>query len=263
MENHFLSNEEPLLFGHRGYSSLAPENTLAAFRILLERQIPGAELDVHRCKSGELVVTHDDNLERVTGFKGRVAHTDFSRIRSLDAGGWFSHEFKGEKIPLLDEVLELLGKKIYYDIELKHRGRQANGLEEEVLSHIRAHNIENLSLVSSFNPWCVRRVNRLAPEIPTAVIYSASKKLPFFLRHGEARFITNARFLKPNYKIIRPWTILLQKKVFKGEVLPWIVNDPLIAGKFLKSGARGIISNDPGKMLSLEYYAGQQIIRRK
>ncbi len=254
MENHFLSNGQLLLFGHRGYSSLAPENTLAAFRILLEKQIPGAELDVHRCKSGELVVTHDDNLERVTGFKGRVAETDFSRIRSLDAGGWFSHEFKGEKIPLLDEVLELLGKNVYYDIELKHRCRAGNGLEEDVLSRILAHNIENLSLLSSFNPWCVRRVNRLAPEIPTAVIYSASKKLPFFLRHGEARFITKARFIKPNYKTIRPWTILVQKKVFKGEVLPWIVNDPQIAEKLLKAGARGIISNDSGKMVILAYY---------
>jgi len=254
MENHLLSNGQVLLFGHRGYSSLAPENTLSAFRILLEQQIPGAELDVHRCKSGELVVTHDDNLERVTGFKGRVAETDFSRIRSLDAGGWFSHEFKGEKIPLLDEVLELLGKNVYYDIELKHRGKAVNGLEEAVLSCIRAHNIENLSLLSSFNPWCVRRVNRLAPEIPTAVIYSASKKLPFFLRHGEACFITNARFLKPNYKVVRPWTMLLQKKIFKVEVLPWIVNDPRIAEKLLKAGARGIISNDPGKIIALEYY---------
>lgn len=253
MENHFLSNGQVLLFGHRGYSSLAPENTLAAFRLLLEKQIPGVELDVHRCKSGELVVTHDDNLERVTGFKGRVAETDFSRIRSLDAGGWFSHEFKGEKIPLLDEVIELLGKNAYYDIELKCRGPEGNGLEEEVLSRIRAHNIENLSLLSSFNPWCVRRLNRLAPEIPTAVIYSASKKLPFFLRHGEARFITHARFLKPNYKLVRPWTILVQKKIFKGEVLPWTVNDPRIAEKLLKAGARGIISNTPGKMLTLGY----------
>ncbi len=254
MKNHFLRNGRVLLFGHRGYSSLAPENTLAAFRILLEKQIPGAELDVHRCKSGELVVTHDDNLERVTGFKGRVAETDFSRIRSLDAGSWFSHEFKGEKIPLFDEVLELLGKNVYFDIELKRRGKAENGLEEEVLSRIRAHNIENLSLLSSFNPWCIRLVNRLAPEIPTAVIYSASKKLPFFLRHGEARFITNARFLKPNYKVVRPWTILVQEKVFKTEVLPWIVNDPQIAEKLLKAGARGIISNDPGKILTLDYY---------
>jgi len=199
-------------------------------------------------------VTHDDNLERVTGFKGRVAETNFSRIRSLEAGSWFSHEFKGEKIPLLDEVLELLGKNVYYDIELKCRHKEGHGLEEEALSRIRAHNIENLSLLSSFNPWCVRRVNRLAPEIPTAVIYSASKRLPFFLRHGEARLITDARVLKPDYKIIRPWTILLQKKVFKGEVLPWIVNDPQIAGKLLKAGAQGIISNDPGKMLTLKFY---------
>jgi len=254
VENHFLSNGQPLLFGHRGYSSLAPENTLAAFRILLEKKIPGTEFDVQRCKSGELVVTHDDNLERVTGFKGRVAETNFSRIRSLEAGSWFSHEFKGEKIPLLDEVLELLGKNVYYDIELKCRHKEGHGLEEEALSRIRAHNIENLSLLSSFNPWCVRRVNRLAPEIPTAVIYSASKRLPFFLRHGEARLITDARVLKPDYKIIRPWTILLQKKVFKGEVLPWIVNDPQIAGKLLKAGAQGIISNDPGKMLTLKFY---------
>jgi len=68
METFFARTDRPLLFGHRGYSLLAPENTMKAFDLCAERNIPGVELDVHLCKTGELVVIHDHNLRRLSGF---------------------------------------------------------------------------------------------------------------------------------------------------------------------------------------------------
>ena len=98
-----------LLFGHRGYSAIAPENTLAAFRSLIDHQIPGVELDVHLSRDGNVVVIHDGNLKRTTGKDSLVQECTAAQIRTLDAGLWFGEKFKGEKIPLLGEVFALLG----------------------------------------------------------------------------------------------------------------------------------------------------------
>ena len=107
------------LFGHRGYSALAPENTLSAFTVLLEHKIPGVELDVQLTRDGKVVVTHDENVKRVTGLDALVQDCSAAELRRLDAGAWFDESFRGEKIPLLDEVFELLGDGVYYDVELK------------------------------------------------------------------------------------------------------------------------------------------------
>ncbi|HDQ14938.1 MAG TPA: glycerophosphodiester phosphodiesterase, partial [Sediminispirochaeta sp.] len=85
----------PLLFGHRGCSIIAPENSMAAFQQILDHKVPGVELDVHMCKSGELVVTHDSNLKRVTGLDADVEDTHWEQIRELEAGSWFSESYRG------------------------------------------------------------------------------------------------------------------------------------------------------------------------
>jgi len=82
----FASADYPLLFGHRGCSSIAPENTLAAFQKILDHGVPGVELDVQLCKSGELVVMHDSNHKRTTGMDAPVTETDYATNSGLDAG---------------------------------------------------------------------------------------------------------------------------------------------------------------------------------
>ena len=204
--NPFLDPQGPLLvLGHRGFSAAAPENTLAAFRALIEHGLPGTELDVQLSRDGELMVLHDFSLKRTGGLEAEVRETDAATIRSLDAGSWFGRQFRGERIPSLDEVFEACGRRLIYDIELKWDRREANGLEQKVLASIRRHGLQDRCLLSSFNPFIVRRVQRLQPGLPTAHIYANDPGVPFLLRHGEASLAIPSPWAKPESSLIRPW----------------------------------------------------------
>ena len=99
-----LTNMLKLKVGHRGARAYEPENTLRSFRKALELGVNAVELDVRRTKDGELVVIHDDKVDRTTNGRGLVNELTLEEIEKLDAG-------KGEKIPTLEEALEFLDKK--------------------------------------------------------------------------------------------------------------------------------------------------------
>jgi glycerophosphoryl diester phosphodiesterase len=244
-----------LLFGHRGYSAAAPENTLAAFRALLEHGIPGAELDVQLSRDGELTVIHDFNLRRVTGLDAAVRETESSAIRALDAGSWLAARFRGERVPLLGEVFEACGERLYYDIELKWDLKEANGLEEKVVACLRRHGLERRSLLSSFNPYCIGRLRRLAPELPTAHIWANSHELPFLLRHGEAGLLLPTPFVKPEARRITPLRAAAYR-LLGSRMLAWTVGDEDEARRLLGLGVRGLISNDPVRLREALRHAG-------
>ncbi len=101
-----------LIIGHRGASGTAPENTLASFEKAISTGVQMVELDVHQCTTGELVVIHDDKINRTTSGKGFVANKTLAELKEADAGG-------GEKIPTLREVLNLIHRRTKVNIELK------------------------------------------------------------------------------------------------------------------------------------------------
>ncbi|UCF97434.1 MAG: glycerophosphodiester phosphodiesterase [Spirochaetaceae bacterium] len=237
-----------LLFGHRGYSALAPENTLAAFALLLEHNIPGVELDVRLSRDGRVMVIHDENLKRVTGLDALVQDCRASKLRRLDAGGWFGQAFRGEGIPLLEEVFELLGDRVYYDVELKWRPKRGGGLEEAVVDRIRASGLTDRCLISSFNPYCIRRVQEYAPEIPTAHIYAIHRGIPVLLRRGQAGFVIPTPFTKPRSDQVNLVSAFLQRRVLRSQILTWTVDDPEEATRLVHLGVRGIISNHPSRI---------------
>ncbi|MFN7134700.1 MAG: glycerophosphodiester phosphodiesterase, partial [Myxococcales bacterium] len=104
----FTHPARPLVIAHRGASANAPENTLAAFREAVAQGADGVELDVMVCGSGEVVVCHDEWLDRLAGEHVPVGETPLHRLRGLDVGRWFSPAFARECIPTLDEVFDLL-----------------------------------------------------------------------------------------------------------------------------------------------------------
>jgi len=247
----YLDAHVPLLYAHRGYSKRAPENTLAAFAAALSASIPGVELDVHRARSGELVVIHDFNLKRITGEDLIVEECDLPTLRSLDAGAWFGAPFAGERIPLLSEVLDTLSDRVYYDIEIKSRAVDDSSLASALVGLIRAKRLTRRCLISSFNPYALRAAKRLAPEIPTAVIYSNDREILPFLRHGEGRFISGCQVLKPDRRKITPVGMFVNQRMLGYPVITWTVDDAGVADRLLKRGVTGLISNDPEPLLAL------------
>jgi len=247
----FKGENAPLLFGHRGCPQLAPENTLPSFNEILIHKVPGVELDVQICRSGELVVFHDNNMDRMTGHNGNVLDSDISLIRSLDCGSRFSKKFTGEKIPLFEEVLQLLGDKVYYDIELKSDYLKNRGLEKKVFEMLKDFNLENRVLISSFNPVSLMRIKRLSKDIPLSLIYSNTSEIPLLMRRGEGRFFQKNCSIKPDHRF-------LSKKLFqnlsrKYEVMTWTVDDEDLFKQFTQWDISGLCTNRADYFISREF----------
>ncbi|MDD3997437.1 MAG: glycerophosphodiester phosphodiesterase family protein [Sphaerochaetaceae bacterium] len=242
----FPSEKKPLLFAHRGYSSIAAENTLSAFMLAVEQGIPGVELDVHLCKTGELVVIHDHNLKRVANVDAEVEQSTFAFLRSLDVGSHKDPSYTGEKIPLLRELFEQCGSKLYYDIELKVRGKSDTGLAKKTWETICEYHMQDRCMVSSFNPLAIRYFNDVSNKsIPTAVIYSDTDDLPKILRHGWGRHIAKATILKPDRKLVDEHMINSMKNRRGYPIVVWTVDDLSEGIRLLDMGVDGIISNNP------------------
>lgn len=108
------------VIAHRGASAYAPENTLAAFELAVEQGADWFELDCTLSKDGAVIVIHDDDVERTTGTPGKVRDLTLSEVKALDAGLWFDAAFAGEKMPTLEESLDLAKDRIGVYIEIKN-----------------------------------------------------------------------------------------------------------------------------------------------
>ena len=131
--------DEPLIVAHRGLLNHAPENTLANFRACLELR-SGFEFDVEITKDGQLVCIHDDTVDRTTNGTGAVSGLTLEEIRGLDAGSWFDPKFTGEKVPTVEEVLELVGEYQQHDfliaVDLK-----AEGVGQDIVRLAEKHKV--------------------------------------------------------------------------------------------------------------------------
>lgn len=237
--------ELPLIYGHRGYSAKAPENTLAAFQLLLDHRIPGVELDVQMCASGELVVIHDFELKRLTGAEGRVDEKTYSQLQKLRIGPGINPDFHPEPIPLLKDVFALLGDQVYYDVELKSESLTNEPLAKRAVEMIRQFGLQDRVMISSFNPFTVRQA-RKAGFKRTALIYSKHKEVHWFLRRGEGRIIAKSSILKPGYEHITPAGFFLDHKLKGFPMVTWTIDNPKEAERLYRAGMEGFIANDPG-----------------
>ena len=229
MSYSFLTDfPRPLLFAHRGRSALAPENTHAAFSLAWESGIPGIELDIRLCRSGELVVFHDDDLERITGKTGAIEDMDISTIKEFDAGSRHSEGFANERIPTLREVFEAAPDNVYFDIEIKPHQRNSSDIASRLQPILLDFKMNGRCIISSFYPSAVRAAKAKCAGHPTAFIYSTSHADEHKFKHTAARLLSDAPILKPQ------WQKTIQ--ILEGggpqarkPLLPWTINDASVA----------------------------------
>ena len=154
---------------HRGFSSAAPENTRYAFEKAMECRSDFIELDVQMTADGQLVVFHDDNVDRTTDGKGKLSSMTYDELQTLSAGSWFGDEYADAKIMLLSEVLDLVGDDIMLNIEIKNHG-DVKLAADETVRLVQEYDIEDSCYVSSFSYSALKRVKKQDPEIRTALI---------------------------------------------------------------------------------------------
>ncbi len=234
------------IFGHRGDSAHAPENTLAAFRLALQKGADGIELDVHLSADGQVVVLHDAQLNRTTNGQGIVHQRTLAELKSLSAGSWHSPEYAAEKIPTLREVLELVGNAIITNIELK--GSATHALTQKVTALVRELGLEDKVIYSSFNPWMLLHTRRNSPQAALGLL-----TLP-----GWPGKLTRLLF-EP---LIQPWSLnphyphvdaayLIRAQRYQRAVLAYTVNAPEDIQHLFSIGIQGIITDDPAKAIAL------------
>ncbi len=217
--------------GHRGAAGHAPENTLRSFEKAVLLGCDMIELDVHLCGSGELVVIHDETVDRTTDGVGLVSGLSLNELKLLNAG-------EGEEIPTLDEVLSLLRGMIKLNIELK-----GLGTAKPVYDLVQGLGWDNNDLtLSSFN-WDMLMKYRVLDS-------NAKLGVLTFKNHGEAMGFAE----KIDAYSINPYHLLLKKKYVdeahnKGfKVYPWTPNKEWEIKQAINKGVDGVISDYPDRI---------------
>ena len=161
---------QPIIFAHRGASAHAPENTLAAFELALAQGADGIELDVKLSRDGHVIVIHDPAVKRTTGAAGRVRDLALSDLQALDAGSFFSDQFRGEKIPTLEQVFEALGKRTFINVELTNYTTPRDHLVESVCMLVKRFALQKRVMFSSFFASNFLKARAYLPDVPCGLL---------------------------------------------------------------------------------------------
>ena len=242
--NLFLQpRSQPLVIAHRGASAMAPENTLAAFQLAAEQEADAIELDVDLTRDGHVIVLHDATIDRTTDGHGRVADLTLEEIRRVDAGAWKSADFTGERVPLLEEVLAAVGRWLLINVELKGMALRGNGLEEKVAALIAKHALFDRVILSSFNPFALRRAKRLDARLacglliaPAAPIFLRQAWLAPLIPHLAARHLHYSQVTKAVVDHCHAQGLVVNA---------WTANQAGAIHALRQAGVDGIIGDDP------------------
>lgn len=234
-----------IVIAHRGYSSKAPENTMAAFELALEAGAGGLELDVHLSKDGEVVVIHDEKVDRTTDKIGLVRDFTMAELKSFDAGSWFSPDFKGEQLPSLGQVLDLVkGTNVLLNIETK-TALGFERLNEQIAPLVDEYELWEQTIISSFNHYALVHFKQLRPQAQTAILYTSALVNPWVYAAS-----IGASVLHPYHGSIIP-EIVSQAQDHGMQVNVWTVDREADIERIKACKVDGIITNVVERVQSL------------
>lgn len=244
---------------HRGGAGLAPENTLAAFRKALDLDVDVLEMDMQVTRDGEIVIIHDDTLERTTDGRGLVTDLTLAELKQRDAGRHFGSQFAGEPIPTLREVIALVlsrgNTRVRLNIETKFaKGREGSprDFEEKVLAILRQTGFAERVILQSFHPPSLVKMKTLDPHIKLALLLGgrqAPRDPVALVRQYHADYYSS------DFRQLTAETVAALH-LAGIPVVPWTVDEEADMRRLLDAGVGklagdGIITNYPDRALSL------------
>lgn len=234
------------IWAHRGASGYAPENTLEAFRLAVEMKADGVELDVHMSRDGELVVIHDETVDRTSNGKGRVVDLSLEELKALDFSCGME-KYRGVKIPTLREVFELLKPTGFFiNIEVKCDIVIYWGIWDKLIELERESGMQGRILYSSFNHYVLMEIRKLDPGAKIGLLYSCAIVDPWVY----AKYL-NANALHPHYFALRIPGMLEGCKSAGIELNTWVVNDPGAMKTLFEQNVNAVITNYPDKAIKI------------
>ncbi|MFK7925818.1 MAG: glycerophosphodiester phosphodiesterase [Bacteroidia bacterium] len=239
-----LTSAQTKIIAHRGFSSIAPENTLIAFQKAIDCKSDYFELDVHKTKDDSIVVIHDSSVDRTSSndAKGKIAEMNYSDLATLRVGypTEFADKYENEKIPTLREALALAKGKIKVCIEIK-----VYGAEKEILQIVKELGVRDEVIIFSFYYPVLAKIRQLDKDIPILYLIGKADKMT----------IDYAKIIESDAIGVGYGTTITEEYLNFAhengiEVWKWTVNDEAEMQQLIDLGLDGLITNYPDKAIS-------------
>ena len=235
--------------GHRGAAGYAPENTMTSIQKALSMRLERIEIDIHQSKDDVVVLLHDERIDRTSNGNGLVDEYSFAELKALDFGSYFDEGFKGEKIPSLEEALQLVNGQSELVIEFKYGNERYPFIEEHVIDLINQYDASSWVIIHSFNTEVLEAIYKKAPNIRLHKLLIAN------LRFTNLFIGTGLEVFKPqDFPYIEEYSIhyyfanrsiLQELKSLGKKVNVWTMNDDEKSDNYIRLGVDGIISDYP------------------
>ncbi len=237
--------QSPIIYGHRGASKYAPENTIAAFELALQQGAEAFELDTMLSADGIPVVIHDRTVGRTTDGSGNVDQLSSKKLRIMDAGSTFSVKYSNERIPLLEEVFAIFKDRALINVELKNYHNLSDTLPEIAMEIANRMDVLDQLLFSSFFPSNLDRIKQITPRAKVALL--CSKGMLGFLLKSKLFLSISPDYIHPHFKDITK-TFIKKQHDMNIKVNAWTVNQQADMIELINQEVDGIITDDPKLM---------------
>lgn len=240
--NQLFALPRPVIFAHRGASRYAPEDTLAAFNLAVQQGADAIELDAKLTADGQIVVFHDQTLERTTSAIGKIGKKTLSELKGLDAGVHFDVSYQNEPIPTLEEVFEAVGQRTFINVELTNYASPYDRLPEEVADLFKRHNLGCWVMTSSFNPVALFKIKRLLPGVPFGLL-ALEGRAGKWARSWIGSLIGYPA-LHPKFSDVDE-KLVTRAHYYNRRVHPYTVNEAVVMQRLCDWDIDGIFTDDP------------------
>lgn len=227
-------------FAHRGFCSKYPENTLLAFEKALEEGVDGIENDVQMTKDGELVIMHDESIDRTTNGRGWIKDYTLAELKELTANEKFGDRFPAQRIPTLREYLELVkNEPVITNIEMKTGVFEYLPMEQKVVDLLREYKLCDKVIISTFNHFTILRMQKIAPELKYGFL-----AYDWRIDAGEYTRRYGVQCYHPDYHNLT-WPVVEELKAHGIEINPYTIDDPADIRDMIEKGVNSVITNCP------------------